>query len=188
MPRLSPSRFPIPLAETRQGSAEAKAEFFLIFYQDLRRLAQSHLKHERPDHTLQATALVHEVYLRLAGEEGITWQERADFMMVAARLMRRILIDYARTSRAAKRNGGRRAVPIEEAVLIPSMAHGELIELNEALQLFEKLHPRAARIVELRYFGGLTEEEAAKVLGISVTTIKREWNFAKAWLFDQLGD
>jgi RNA polymerase sigma factor (TIGR02999 family) len=185
MANSSPSRHSAPLVTFHRGSAETEAEFFLHAYQDLRRLAQSYLKRERPDHTLQATALVHEVYLRLAAEGEIGGREKSDFMLVAARLMRRILIDHARKTKAAKRNGNGPAIPIEEAASCLSQ-NPDPIALNDALQALEKLHPRAARIVELRFFAGLTEEETARVLGISVTTVKREWAFARAWLLDLL--
>ncbi|MGH9836355.1 MAG: ECF-type sigma factor [Blastocatellia bacterium] len=186
MSKSTSSQFSILLDETRQGSEEARAQLIQLVYQDLRRLAQSYLKQERPSPSLQATALVHEVYLRLFGENHIDWQNREHLLHVAARQMRRLLIDHARTAGAAKRDGRERVASLEEADFLPLTRNPDLIELEEALQGLEKLHPRVGRVVELRFFAGMTEEEAAKALGVSATTVKREWKFARAWLYDQI--
>ena len=186
MPTSTPSQFSILLDETRRGSLEARAQLIQLVYQDLRRLAQSYLKQERPSPSLQATALVHEVYLRLFGENHIDWQNREHLLHVAARQMRRLLVDHARAAGTAKRNGYGRAASLEEAELLPLTRNPEWIELDEALQSLEKLHPRVGRVVELRFFAGMTEEETAKALGVSATTVKREWKFARAWLYDQI--
>ncbi len=186
MPTSTPSQFSILLDETRQGSLEARAQLIQLVYQDLRRLAQNYLKQERPSPSLQATALVHEVYLRLFGENHIDWRNREHLLHVAARQMRRLLVDHARAAGTAKRNGYGRAASLEEAESLPLTRHPEWIELDEALQGLETLHPRVGRVVELRFFAGMTEEEAAKALGVSATTVKREWKFARAWLYDQI--
>lgn len=184
----TPSQFSVLLDQARKGSAEAKEELILLVYQDLRRLAQTYLNGERPSPSLQATALVHEVYLRLFSDDRIDWQGRSHFLIVAARQMRRILIDRARTAGTVKRNGQRQSLPIENALLLPSVTNDDLIKLDDALQSLEKLRRRTCQIVELRFFVGLTVEEIAQVLDISVTTVKREWNYAKAWLYDQIRD
>jgi RNA polymerase sigma factor (TIGR02999 family) len=186
MSNSTPSQFSILLDEARQGSKEAKSQLILLVYQDLRRLAQSYLKQERPSPSLQATALVHEVYLRLFGENHIDYQDRSHFLIVAARQMRRLLIDHARTAGAAKRDGRGRVISLNEAALLPLAHNPGPVELNDALQGLEKLHPRAGQVVELRFFAGLTEEEVAHALGVSATTVKREWKFARAWLYEQM--
>ncbi|MEP7336409.1 MAG: ECF-type sigma factor [Acidobacteriota bacterium] len=180
----TPSRFSILLTEARLGSAEAHAELIQLVYQDLRRLAQNYLRHERPSPSLQATALVHDVYVRLFGESQVDWQTRSHFLIIAAMQMRRLLIDHARAAATAKRNG--RNVPLEEAAALPLANPPDLVALDDALRDLEKLRPRACQVVELRFFGGLTEEEAARVIGISPTTVKREWQWAKTWLYDWL--
>ena len=178
-------QFSMLLTKIRLGSEEAKAQLIQQVYPDLCRLAQNYLKRERSNQSLEAAALVHEVYLRLFGENKIDWQERSQFFIVAARQMRRILIDYARAAAAAKYNGGGQIIPLDEATQLPS-TDIEVMELNEALRSFEKLHFRASRVVKLRYFVGLTEEEIANALGVSVTTVKREWKFARLWLYDHI--
>ncbi|MGH9938467.1 MAG: ECF-type sigma factor, partial [Blastocatellia bacterium] len=167
MSNSTPSRFSVLLDETRQGSEEARDELILLVYQDLRRIAQSFLNQERPSPSLQATALVHEVYLRLFGENHIEFQNQQHFLIVAARQMRRILTDHARARNAAKRNGNAQDIPLEEAGILPLARDPDPVELNEALLALEKLYPRACQTVELRFYVGLTEEEVAKTLGVS---------------------
>jgi RNA polymerase sigma-70 factor (ECF subfamily) len=186
MSDTTPSRFSILLADARRGSADAQEELIRLVYQDLRRLAQSHLKRERPGASLQATALVHEVYLWLFGEEQIAWHDRSHFLLIAWRQMRRILIDRARAAATAKRDGRVHDLPLEDVVWQSTLSDPDLIALDDALQDLEKLHSRACQVVELRFFGGLTEEETAEPLGISPSTAKREWKFARAWLHQQL--
>lgn len=186
MPDPMPSRFSILLADARSGSPEAQEELIRLVYQDLRRLAQSHLKRERPGVSLQATALVHEVYLRLFGEEQIDWQDRSHFLLIAWRQMRRILIDRARAAATAKRDGRAGELPLDDAPWNTTMSNPDLVALDDALQDLEKLRPRACQMVELRFFGGLTEEETAQLLAVSPSTAKREWKFARAWLHQQL--
>lgn len=174
------------LFEYRRGNQDAARELFALVYQDLRRLAQNYLDEERPDHTLQATALVHEAYLRLLGAGEVDFQSRAHFFVIAARQMRRILIDPARSTKAEKRGGWAVQVTLDAASNKAVMPREELLALDEALTRLEALHPRAAQTVELRFFAGLTEKEAADVVGVSVASLRREWAFARAWLYEQL--
>lgn len=181
-----PSQFSRLNADARLGSEEARDELIQLVYQDLRRLAQSYLNRERSDLSLQATALVHETYVRLFGQGQVDWKDRSHFLMIAARQMRRILIDHARAAATAKRDRRDRSVAVEEATMLSAMSNPELVALDDALQSLEKLRPRAGQVVELRFFGGQTEDEIAQVLDISATTVKREWKWARAWLYDQL--
>jgi RNA polymerase sigma factor (TIGR02999 family) len=162
------------------GDQHAADRLFPLIYNELRRLAQHYFRDERPGHTLQPTALVHDVYLRLA-DQGLRFQDRKHFFAVAATQMRRILIDHARAAKSEKRGGGMVRVELvqEPAGAAPSF---EAIALDEALSALEKLDERVARVVELRYFAGLSEAEAAEALDISVATLKRDWTFAQAWL------
>jgi len=153
-----------------------------VVYGELRRLAQHYLRRERPDHTLQATALVHEAYLRLVDQRAVTWQNRAHFFGVAAQLMRRILVDHARRHHAAKRGGTALKVSLNDVVLAAEERAEDLVALDDALNRLAAMDPRQGRVVELRLFGGLTVEETAEVLRISPATLKREWTTAKAWL------
>ncbi len=153
-----------------------------VVYGELRRLAQHYLRRERPDHTLQATALVHEAYLRLVDQRAVTWQNRAHFFGVAAQLMRRILVDHARRHHAAKRGGTALKVSLNDVVLAAEERAEDLVALDDALNRLAAMDPRQGRVVELRLFGGLTVEETAEVLRISPATVKREWTTAKAWL------
>ena len=165
------------------GDRDALERLMPLVYQELRRLAASYLRVERPDHTLQPTALVHEAYLRLVDQRGVSWQNRAHFFGIAAQMMRRILVDHARRRQAAKRDATALRVQAmsaegEEA----SVRDPELLALDQALCGLESIDARQARIVELRFFGGLTVEETAEVAGVSSATVKREWRTARAWL------
>jgi len=144
------------------------------------------MRAERPDHTLQPTALVHEAYLRLIEQDRVKWRNRAHFFGVAARLMRRILVDHARARRTGKRGAAEQAVALEEGFVFAEERSGELVALDEALQRLAQFDPRLDRIVELRFFGGLSVEDTAEVLGISPRTVKRDWNAAKAWLHGEM--
>ncbi len=155
-------------------------------YEDLRRLAERLLTGERPDHTLQATALVHEAYFRLAGPAGRNWNDRAHFFRLAAKTMRHILIDHARGRAAGKRGGGERALTLNETDLLLDERPAEILEIDDALQRLSALNAEKARVVELRYYGGCTIEETAEALGISTATVERHWRFARAWLRTQL--
>jgi RNA polymerase sigma-70 factor, ECF subfamily len=167
------------------GEPDATGKLLELVYDDLRRLAASYLQNERNAQTLQATALVHEAYLRLVDWENVSWQNRAQFFAVAAQVMRRILVDHARAKQAQKRDYGQK-VAFDEAVSFPARKEVDLLALEEALMSLEKVDARQARIVELRFFGGLSLAETAHVLNISETTVKREWTFAKAWFQRQL--
>ena len=157
-----------------------------LLYQQLRRLAAVRLRSERPGHTLQPTALVHEAYLRLAGQRQAQWGGRAHFLAAAAHVMREVLIDYARTRNRAKRGAGQPMVRLEDAGELGAEAGVDLLALEDALHDLERIDPRQHSIVELRYFGGLSVEETAEVLRISPATVKREWRMARAWLHREL--
>jgi RNA polymerase sigma factor (TIGR02999 family) len=170
------------------GDQEAAAQLVPLIYEELRRLAAGRLRHERPDHTLQATALVHEAYVKLAAQRDAKWQNRAQFFGVASQVMRRILVDYARGQQRIRRGGKQQKVSLDDVLLVSPDRTDEVLSVHESLSRLEKLDARQARIVELRYFGGLTLEEAAEVVGISTKTVMRELNVAKAWLYGDLKD
>lgn len=174
------------LIEWSQGNRAALDQLMPLVYDDLRKLARSHLRHERPDHTLQATALVHEAYLRLIDQHSVTWQNRAHFFGIASQMMRRILVNYAVSRGAQKRGGLAQKVSLDDAVGLSGERQLDLVALDEALKELERLDPRQSRIVELRFFGGLSIEETAEVLNISPATVKREWTTAKLWLRRQM--
>jgi RNA polymerase sigma factor (TIGR02999 family) len=165
---------------------EAPEYLVPLLYQELRRLAARCLRRERPNHTLQPTALVNEAYLRLAAQSRPAWNDRAEFLAVASHLMREILIDYARTRNRAKRGGGLAPICIEDAGELAAAPEVELMALDEALHALERIDTQQRQIVELRYFGGLSIEETARVLGVSAATVKRDWRMAKAWLHREL--
>ncbi len=167
------------------GDREALERLMPVVYAELRRLAAAHLRSERPDHTLQPTALVHEAYLRLQGQRSVEWANRGHFFGIAARIMRRILVDHARRRRALKRDAAALHLAAAEPEA-PDQAP-ELIALDTALTSLEKLDPQQARVVELRFFGGMTVEETAEATGISTATVKREWRTARAWLRREIG-
>jgi len=169
------------LAELHSRNEDAVAKLVPLLYGELRRLASYYLRRERPEHTLQPTALVHEAYLRLVDQD-VQWRNRSHFFAVAAQLMRRILVDYARSHRAAKRGGVATKISLEEGIAVSKERAGDLVALDEALNRLASIDPQQGRIIELRFFGGLTVEETAEVLGISPATVKRDWNVAKAWL------
>ena len=149
-------------------------------------MARYYLKQEKQSHTLSSTALVHEAYLRLVNQKEVTWQNRAHFFGVAAQMMRRILVDHARRRGYAKRGGGAMTLALEEAVATPQRREIDLVALDDALDSLAKLDDRQSRMVELRFFGGLSIEETSEVLGVSVPTVKREWASARAWLFREI--
>ena len=158
-----------------------------VVYSELKRLAGSYLRRERPDHTLQSAALVNEAYLRLIDQRDTRWQNRAHFFGIAAQAMRRILADHARSHNAAKRGSGMPELELNEAVAQAQSRSVDVLDLEEALQKLEKLDPQQGRIVELRFFSGLSIEDTANVLGISPATVKRDWAAARAWLFREVG-
>lgn len=170
------------LVDWNKGDQNAPDRLMPLVYNELRRLARQYLQRERRDHTLQATGLVHEAYLRLVDQSRMSWQNRAHFFAVAAQVMRHILVDYARSHRAEKRGGVREKLEFDEALAPSGERTVDLIALDDALKDLVTFDPRQSRIVEMRFFGGLTNEEIGDVLEISPRTIKREWRLAKAWL------
>jgi RNA polymerase sigma factor (TIGR02999 family) len=170
------------------GDQKAAAELVPLVYEELRRLAARHLARERSDHTLQATALVHEAYVKLAAQKDAKWQNRAQFFGVASQVMRRILVDYARGKQRIRRGGKQQKVSLDDVLLVSPGCTDEVLAVHESLSRLEMLDARQARIVELRYFGGLKVEEIAEVVGISGKTVLRELNVAKAWLYGDLKD
>lgn len=188
MTETSPARVSQLVEQVRGGKAkaEAMAELLPVVYQELRRVAAGYLRRERPGQTLQATALVHEAYLRLLREQHVSWQNRAHFCAIAANSMRQILVERARARNAAKRGGALHRITLEDA-LAPAETTGIDVEaLDQALERLAALDADQARLVELRYFGGLTIEETAEVTGVSPATVKRSWTVAKAWLKKEL--
>ena len=182
----SPGEITELLAEWSDGDPEALERLMPLVFEDLRQLARKHFRREPDGHTLQPTALVHEVYVRLAGQRKVEWENRAQFFAFAAMLMRRILVDHAKARRTAKRGGGVRKLPLDEAFAMPGGGDLDLVLLDQALDDLAAIDPRQARIVELRFFVGLTQEEVAEVMDLSVTTVKREWRSARLWLFRQV--
>lgn len=170
------------LANWGLGDATAREQLIPVVYAELRRLARRYLRRERPDHTLQSAALVHEAYLRLVDQSLPEWQSRAHFFGVAAQLMRQILVDHARHHRAAKRGAGVPRLTLDPAMAIAQKPEVDVVELDDALSKLAQLDPEQSRLVELRFFGGLSIEETAVVMGISPATVKREWAIARAWL------
>ena len=170
------------LSALASGSPTAAEKLMPVVYSELKRVARAYMRRERPGHTLQTTALVHEAYLRLVRQENVRWQGRSHFFGIAAQLMRRILIDHARGHLREKRGGAVVALHLDEALVFSPEHSQELVRLDEALDRLAKLDPRQSRIVELRFFGGLSVEETAEYLGISPKTVKRDWAVAKAWL------
>src|SRR5215831_358590 len=173
------------LKDWSTGDTDASEKLMPLVYEELRSLARNYLARERGDHTLQATALVHEAYLRLADQTQLTWKDRAHFYGIAARMMRQILVDHARVHNAAKRGGLQTKLTLEEARELP--AEGD-VELDGALQTFAKDYPRKSEVVELKFFGGLDAKEISEVLRVSEKTVLRDWNFAKLWLCRALSE
>jgi len=186
MPLPSPQEVTQLLVEWRQGDDGALSQLTPLVYDDLRRLAHHYMSGQRPDHTLQTTALVHEAYLRLADQTSPNWQTRAHFFAVAARAMRQILVNYSKSYRSQKRGGGGVKVELDEAALVSLGQSREIVELHEAIERLATLDARKAEVVELKYFGGLNYDEIAEVLKISAITVRRDWEFAKAWLYAEL--
>ncbi len=168
------------------GDREALEELTPLVYGELKKIAEGYLRRERADHTLQPTALAHEAYIKLIDQQHVRWQNRAHFYGIAAQAMRRILVDHARARLAGKRGSGGAVVSLDEAVDISDERAGQLLALDEALKTLAELDPQNSRVVELKYFGGMTLEETAEALGISRATVIREWKMAKAWLYGEL--
>jgi RNA polymerase sigma factor (TIGR02999 family) len=187
MSEHTPSEITQMLLELTEGNQEVVNKILPHIYDELRRLAGGYLRRERSDHTLQPTALVHEAYMKLIDQNRVKWKNRAHFFGIAAQVMRRILLDHARKHQADKRGGEAEILPLEEEILVVSHDRSaELIALDDALEALAEIDPQKARVVELRYFGGLSIEETAEVTGVSVPTVNRQWRMAKAWLYSQL--
>jgi RNA polymerase sigma factor (TIGR02999 family) len=174
------------LQDWGKGDTSALEKLIPLVFEDLRQIARRLFQRETDGHTLQPTALVSEVYIRLMDQRKIHWQNREQFLGVAALMMRRILVDYAKGRQAAKRGSGVPKVPLDETIAVPDLREVDVVGLDEALSRLAEIDPRQSRIVELRFFMGLSNEEIADVLDISVTTVKREWRFARLWLFREL--
>ena len=185
-PSVSAQKVTQLLAEWSQGNDAALTELTPLVYEDLRRLAHHYMDTQRPDHTLQTTALVNEAYLRLADQTNPNWQTRAHFFAVAARAMRQILVNYAKSYRSQKRGGGALKIELDETALVSPAESTAIVDLHEALKRLAALDPRKGEVVELKYFGGLNYDEIAEVLKISPVTARRDWEFAKAWLYAEL--
>jgi RNA polymerase sigma factor (TIGR02999 family) len=170
------------------GDKAALDALMPIVYDELRRLAKRYMRRQNPDHTLQTTALVNEAYLRLIDSSRVRWQDRTHFFAISAQLMRRILVDFARAKNSRKRGGEQIQITLDERIEAPFETETNLVELDEALQRLAKLSPRQSRIVELRYFGGLSEEEISETLAISTRTVRRDWSLARAWLYRELNN
>jgi RNA polymerase sigma factor (TIGR02999 family) len=174
------------LVSWSMGNQAALEALMPLVYGELRRLASAYLRRERPDHTLQSTALVHEAFLKLVNQREVEWRNRAHFYGIAAQMIRRILVDYARSHHAGKRGAGAVKLALDEALAVPEKKDLDLLGLNDVLEQLAQMDPRQNRIVELRFFAGLSIEETAEVMQLSPATIKREWNSARAWLFREL--
>ena len=178
----SPQQVTQLLAAWSSGDRAALDELMPLVYEELRRLAHQYMNRERPGHTLQTSALINEAYVRLVNQKEIQWQDRAHFFGIAARLMRQVLVDYARKRNYAKRGGGAQQVALDEALIVSKERAAEVVALDDALESLAEIDPRQSQIVEMRFFGGLTIEETAEVLAVSPGTVMREWTLAKAWL------
>lgn len=186
MPESVPHEVTQLLLDWRNGDQQALERLTPLVYEELRRLAIGHLRHEREGHTLQTTALVNEAYLQLIGQQHRDWQNRAHFLAIAAHLMRNILVDHARAHLAAKRGKGDQALPLNDALEVPNQAKPDVLALNDALNDLAKHDERKCRIIELRYFGGLSMDEIAEVTGLSIATLRRDLRMAEAWLGRQI--
>lgn len=185
----SPRDVTVILHNVSEGNRSAADELLPLVYGELRRLAQHHLKAERSDHTLQATALVHEAYLRLVDQTRTEWKNRAHFFAIAAQAIRRVLIDHARSKGRAKRGGGAQKLSLDDVpTLAANESYTDLLALDDTLEALAKEHARPARVVEMRFYAGLTTREVAEVLGVSTRTVEADWQFARAWLYGALTD
>src|SRR4026209_2505937 len=185
-PQTNPQEVTQLLADWRHGDRAALRKLTPLVYEELHRLAHHYMEAQRPDHTLQTTALVNEAYVRFADQTDPNWQSRAHFFAVAARAMRQILVSYARSQRSQKRGGGGVKIELDEAAIISPAESKEIVDLHEALERLATLDSRKAQVVELKYFGGLNYDEMAEVLKISRVTVRRDWEIARAWLHSEL--
>ena len=186
MAALSPQNVTQLLVAWNNGQQDALEQLIPLVYNELHRLAHRYMERERPGHPLQSTALVHEAYQRLINLKDVSWQNRAHFFAVSARLMRRILVDYARSRRYTKRGGEWRHIALNEAVAVFRDRRTDIVALDDALRTLADIDPRKARVVEMRFFGGLSNKETAEVLNVSVETVLRDWRLAKVWLLREL--
>jgi RNA polymerase sigma factor (TIGR02999 family) len=186
MPTPSPHQVTHLLLAWSEGDADAQQQLIPLVYEELRRLAKRYMARERPDHTLQATALVNEAYLRLVDVRQVCWQNRAHFFAVSAQLMRQILVDLARSRHYQKRGGKAQPVSLEDALLVSRERDSALVALDDALKALATFDPRKSQVVELRYFGGLSIEESAEALKVSPDTVMRDWKLAKVWLLREI--
>jgi RNA polymerase sigma-70 factor, ECF subfamily len=175
------------LEQWSDGNQTALDKLYPLVYEELRRLARSYMKREPKRHTLQTTALINEAYVRIVDQKSVHWQNRSHFFAISAQIMRRILVDHARRYLHAKRGGGARRVSLDEAMIVAAERSEEVLMLDEALSNLARMDPRRCQVVELRYFAGLNNQEIASVLHISENTVMRDWNLARAWLYQQLG-
>lgn len=185
-PSVSPHRVTQLLQQWSRGDDSALTELTPLVYEELHRIAHHFMERQRPNHTLQTTALVNEAYLRLADQSSPNWQSRAHFLAVAARAMRQILVSYARRDRAQKRGGGGARIELDEAAILSPEQSKEIVDLHEALERLGTLDSRKAQVVELKYFGGLNYDEIAEVLEVARITVRRDWEFARLWLYTEL--
>ena len=176
------------LVDWGKGDKQALDGLMPLVYDELHRIASRYLRRERQGHTLQTTALINEAYLRIVDQNRVNWQNRAHFFGVAAQIMRRILIDHARSHLYAKRGGGAQKLTLDEAIATPQERDLDLVALDDALTTLAEIDPQQSRIIELRFFGGLTIEETAEALSISPATVKRDWNMARAWLYGEISN
>ena len=184
MPR--PSEITRLLLAWSDGDRAALERLMPLVERELHRIARRYMRREDPGHTLQTTAVVNEAYLKLIDQRSVRWQNRAHFFAIAAQMMRRILIDHARTQTRAKRGGGAPTLSLDEAAVLSDERAADLVALDDALTSLAAVDPRKSRVVELRFFGGLTEEEIAEVLGVAPRTVERDWNLAQAWLYREM--
>ena len=185
-PQISPHEITQLLVEWSGGNQAALDKLYPLVYRELRQMAHRFMRHERKGHTLQTTALINEAYLRLVDQKNVHWANRSHFFGISAKIMRRILVDHARRYAREKRGGAPQQVSLDEAALVTKDRARELLLLNEALDGLAELDPRRSQVVELRYFGGLSNDEIAEVLKISANTVTRDWNMARAWIYQQL--
>jgi RNA polymerase sigma factor (TIGR02999 family) len=185
-PARSPHEITQLLAEWSDGNQTALDKLYPLVYDELHKMANRYMKRERKDHTLQTTALINEAYVRMVDQKNVHWENRAHFFAISAQIMRRILIDHARRHHYAKRGGGALKVSLDETAMVASNPAPDMLLLDEALNRLAEMDPRRGQVVELRYFGGLNNEEIAGVLKISENTVTRDWNMARAWLYQEL--
>ena len=185
-PVRSPHEITQLLAEWSNGNQTALDKLYPLVYDELHKMANRYMKRERKDHTLQTTALINEAYVRMVDQKNVHWENRAHFFAISAQIMRRILIDHARRHHYAKRGGGALKVSLDETAIVAGNPASDMLLLDEALNRLAEMDPRRGQVVELRYFGGLNNEEIAGVLKISENTVTRDWNMARAWLYQEL--